>query len=119
MNAERRVRVFPVNGLMLLAAVAALAVVSPSEARDYEAGKKKAGEVCKACHGDTGNTPLTPETPLLGGQYYDYLVHSLHAYKSGKRENPLMSPMAQPLTPREIEDLAWYFSKQQGLAQRY
>jgi len=90
-----------------------------AQARDYEAGKKKVEEVCKACHGTDGNTPLTPETPRLGGQYYEYLVHSLQAYRKGARENPLMSPMAKPLTDAEISDVAWYFSKQQGLVEKY
>jgi cytochrome c553 len=88
-------------------------------AADYEAGKKKVEEVCKACHGADGNTSLTPDTPRLAGQYYDYLVHSLQAYRKGARENPLMSPMAKPLTDAEIRDVAWYFSKQQGLIEKY
>lgn len=104
----------------LFAALAFGAVLaSAAQARDYEAGKKKAEEVCKACHGADGNTPLTPETPRLGGQYYDYLVHSLHAYRKGARENPLMTPMAKPLTDAEISDVAWYFSKQKGLIEKY
>ena len=39
-----------------------------AQARDYEAGKKKA-EACKVCHGADGNTPVTPDTPRLAGQY--------------------------------------------------
>lgn len=105
---------------LIAAAVLALATTSANTfARDYEAGKKKAAEVCAACHGEDGNKPITPDTPLLGGQYYDYLVHALEAYKSGKRQNPMMSPMAQPLSKDDIRDLAHYFSKQQGLAVRY
>jgi len=46
-------------------------------------------------------------------------VHSLQAYRKGARENPLMSPMAKPLTDAEISDVAWYFSKQQGLVEKY
>jgi cytochrome c553 len=88
-------------------------------ASDYEAGQKKAKEVCAACHGEDGNKPLTPETPRLAGQYYDYLEHSLKAYRSGARENPLMSPMAKPLSDKDIKDVAWYFSKQQGLVSKY
>jgi cytochrome c553 len=99
--------------------VVTLAFIGGAQARDYEAGKKKAEEVCKACHGADGNTPLTPETPRLAGQYYDYLVHSLEAYRKGARENPLMSPVAKPLTDDEIRDVAWYFSKQQGLTEKY
>ncbi|MCC7546558.1 MAG: cytochrome c [Burkholderiales bacterium] len=105
-----------------LIAVSVLALAtgaSSAIARDYEAGKKKAAEVCAACHGEDGNKPLTPDTPKLGGQYYDYLVHALEQYKNGKRQNPLMSPMAAPLSKEDIRDLSFYFSKQQGLDVRY
>ena len=98
---------------MLLAASGAVL------AADYEAGKKKAEEICAACHGPDGNKPLTPDTPRIGGQYYDYLVHSLKAYRSGARDNPLMSPMAKPLSDKEVKDVAWYFSKQPGLVSKY
>jgi cytochrome c553 len=109
-----------INRTMQFAALLALTCMfGAAQARDYEAGKKKADEVCKACHGADGNTPLTPETPRLAGQYYDYLVHSLEAYRKGTRENPLMTPMAKPLTDAEIRDVAWYFSKQQGLVEKY
>ena len=97
----------------------ATAAVSPLHARDYEAGKKKAEEVCAACHGPDGNKTMTPDTPRIGGQYYEYLMHSLHAYKKGTRDNPMMSPMAKPLTDKEIKDLAWFFSKQKGLIEKY
>lgn len=89
------------------------------QAADYEAGKKKVQEVCKACHGEDGNQPLTPETPRLGGQHYDYLLHSLEAYKKGGRSNPLMNAMAQPLSDKEMHDVAYYFSKQVGLQTKY
>ena len=113
-------RLFSRKPCALLAALVFGAVLaSTAHARDYEAGKKKAEEVCKACHGADGNTPLTPETPRLAGQYYEYLVHSLQAYRKGARENPLMTPMAKPLTDAEIRDVAWYFYKQQGLVEKY
>lgn len=107
------------NKLTLTLACLMIATSGWSLAADYEAGKKKVEEVCQACHGPDGNKPLTPETPRLGGQYYDYLQHSLKAYRSGARENPLMSPMAKPLSDQEIKDVAWYFSKQPGLKSKY
>jgi cytochrome c553 len=103
----------------LVALALGMVLTDRTQAADYEAGKKKAEEVCKACHGADGNTPLTPETPRLAGQYYEYLVHSLEAYRKGARENPLMTPMAKPLTDAEIRDVAWYFYKQQGLVEKY
>jgi cytochrome c553 len=86
---------------------------------DYAAGKKKAEAACQACHGADGKTALTPEIPLLAGQYPDYLEHALRGYRSGQRDNAMMSPVAKPLTDAEIENLAWYFFKQKGLVHRY
>ncbi len=103
-----------------LISAAALAVFGTSAfAKDYEAGKKKAAEVCAACHGEDGNKPMTPETPKLAGQEYDYMVHALEQYKKGKRQNPLMSPMAQPLSDEDIANVAFYFSQQKGLSVKY
>ena len=107
------------NKLILTTVCTLLAASGAAWAADYDAGKKKAEEICAACHGADGNKPLTPETPRLAGQYYDYLEHSLKAYRSGSRDNPLMSPMAKPLSDKEVKDLAWYFSKQQGLQSKY
>jgi cytochrome c553 len=80
-----------------------------------EAGKKKADEACAACHGPEDNKPITPDTPRLGGQQYEYLVHALDDYRNGMRDNAVMSAMAKPLTKKEIGELAGYFSRQQGL----
>jgi cytochrome c553 len=100
--------------LALAVACTAFAATTAALAKD-EAGKKKADEACAACHGPEGNKPITPETPRLAGQQYDYLVQSLNAYRKGTRDNPVMSAMAKPLTEKEIRDLAGYFSTQQGL----
>ena len=108
------------KSIALISAAAALVALAPCAiAKDYEAGKKKVQEVCAACHGEDGNKGMTPDTPHLGGQYYDYLVHALELYKKGKRQNPLMSPMAQPLTDDDIANVAYYFSKQKGLQVKY
>src|SRR5260221_14551713 len=82
---------------------------------DDEAGKKKADEACAACHGPEGNKPVTPETPRLAGQQYEYLVHALTEYRKGTRDNAVMTAMAKPLTEKQVRELAWYFSKRQGL----
>jgi cytochrome c553 len=66
---------------------------------------------CAACHGADGNS-VNPEWPSLASQHPQYINKQLHAFKSGARQNPLMTPMAQPLSDEDIEDLAAYFSKQ-------
>lgn len=81
---------------------------------DAAAGKEKA-ETCAACHGLEGASPNTMY-PMLASQYADYLEHALRAYKSGQRNNPIMSTLAAPLTEDDIEDLAaWFASQQDGL----
>jgi len=79
------------------------------------AGKEKS-KTCAACHGADGNSPNTPDTPRLAGQHADYLVKALLAYQNGTRKNAIMAPMAKPLTLRDMEDLAAFYSRQQGLA---
>jgi len=101
-----------------IAAAATLAfAAAPALAGDAEAGKKKAAEVCAACHGPDGNSP-TPDFPRIAGQYEDYLAKALADYKSGKRDNPIMQGMAAPLSDGEIANLAAYYAQQKGLVVR-
>jgi cytochrome c553 len=85
---------------------------APAFAGDAAAGAVKAKQVCAACHGEDGNKPLQPDFPKLGGQHADYLLHSLKAYRSGARKNPIMMPQAQALSTQEMEDLAAYYAAQ-------
>ncbi len=97
--------------VLVLAAIA----TSPAFARgNAAAGEAKAKSVCAACHGPDGNSPTSPEFPKLAGQHYDYLVRALNEYKSGARKNAIMAGQAQPLTAKEIEDLAAYYAAQKG-----
>ncbi|MBL8201207.1 MAG: cytochrome c4 [Chromatiales bacterium] len=75
-----------------------------------EAGQAKA-ITCSACHGMDGNS-LNPEWPSLAGQHESYIVKSLQSFKSGARQNVLMSSMALPLTDEDMVDLAAYFAAQ-------
>ncbi len=94
----------------LFAAVAA----APAFAADIEAGHAKAKEVCAACHSERGDKPLTGDYPILAGQYRDYLYKALLDYQTGARKNPIMAGMAKPLTREDIENVAEWFSSQQG-----
>ena len=86
---------------------------------DIAAGKTLAstrgasGQSCVDCHGAEGNNPIDPTYPKLGGQYRDYLEHSLQAYRSGARggsvTSDLMANQAKALNDQQIADLAAYF----------
>ena len=71
-------------------------------------------QACAGCHGVDGKA-IAPEYPNLGGQYESYLVKSLRDYRDGRRNNPIMSPMAANLTDQDIEDLAAWYASQKGL----
>lgn len=87
---------------------------------DAEAGKALAskkgstGQSCVDCHGAEGNAPIDASYPKLGGQYADYIEHSLQAYRSGDRSGSpttdLMAGQAKGLTDQQIADLAAYFA---------
>lgn len=97
---------------LLAALIGAALVVSGNAgaAGDAAAGQKKSAN-CAACHGPDGNSP-NPIWPKLAGQHAPYMVKQLKDFKSGARKDPMMSPMAAPLSPQDIEDLAAYFSSQ-------
>ena len=99
----------------LLIAVATLALAGNAWAGGNAAnGKVISEKVCAACHGVDGAKPVAPENPILAGQYSDYIVRALSDYKSGKRKNPVMKAMVDPLKKQEIEDLAAWFSTQKS-----
>jgi len=77
------------------------------------AGRNKA-QVCAACHGKDGNG-TSPMFPRLAGQYPEYLVHTLQAYKNGDRSNAIMAPQAKNLSDQDIADLASYYASLNGL----
>ena len=85
-------------------------------AADTEAGKKKAQEVCAACHNMDGLSTV-PDYPKLAGQYPDYMAKALRDYKSGARKNPIMAGMAAGLTQKDIDDVAAYYGSLQPVLQ--
>lgn len=79
------------------------------------AGKEKAA-ACGGCHAEDGNSE-NAMFPRLAGQYESYLVKALSDYKSGKRNNPMMSGFAATLSEQDIKDIAAYYASQKkGLA---
>ena len=79
-------------------------------AGNADRGAEKAKQVCAACHGADGNTPLQPEYPRLAGQHADYLNKALRDYQLGARKNAIMGTQAANLSRQEMQDLAAYFA---------
>jgi len=75
---------------------------------DAAAGKAKSA-TCAGCHGAAGIS-ANPMWPNLAGQKDAYMVKQMKAFRDGKRSDPMMSPMAKPLSDADIDNLAAYFS---------
>ena len=95
--------------LVIASLIAGLTAVSASAA-DPAAGKAKSA-TCAGCHAADGNS-TNPEWPKLAGQGAGYLQKQLLDFKSGKRNNALMSAQAAPLSETDMSDLAAYFASQ-------
>jgi len=97
---------------VIVSLVLGLGVLANANAQgDAEAGKTKAA-TCAACHGATGHSAVD-NYPNLAGQHADYIVKQLKAFKDGStRNDPVMSPMATPLSEQDMLDLGAFFASQ-------
>lgn len=64
---------------------------------------------CVACHGEKGIS-ANPLWPNLAGQKADYLAKQMRDFKAGRRQDPLMSPMANTISESDIDELAKYYN---------
>jgi len=74
-------------------------------------GRKKADEVlCTMCH--LGGMKGQNEIPRVAGQYPEYVIKQLKAFKARTRTNDAgnMTSVSQTLSERDIEDLAHYIA---------
>jgi cytochrome c553 len=105
--------------VLVLASAASYSAIAGG---NIEAGKDAVSKRgCVGCHGTDLNTPVNGDTPKLAGQYKDYVVHALTAYRRGAesatangRANPTMGGMASQLSDKEIKDIAAYVSSLPG-----
>src|ERR1700753_3278712 len=51
-----------------------------------------------------------PTNPILQGQHADYLVKQLSEFKSGKRDNAIMKPMASNLSDAGMRNVAAFYA---------
>lgn len=72
-------------------------------------------QLCFACHGLNGNS-TNPAVPSLAGQPAQFIGTQLIMFREKRRTDPLMSPVAAPLTNPEIIALGKFFSAQQRAA---
>jgi cytochrome c553 len=65
--------------------------------------------VCAACHGEDG-VPVEPDYPIIWGQQYFYIYTQLRDYAAKRRDNEIMSPIAEAFDKDEAKMIAEYFA---------
>ena len=99
----------------LLAVVAVCASPLAFAAEGNADAAKDKISMCVGCHGIPGYQtafPKTDKVPRIGGQYPEYIVAALQAYKNGDRKHPTMTGIAASLTEQDMADLAAYYGAQ-------
>lgn len=92
-----------------LVALLCLALAACGQAEgDAAVGEAKA-QVCVACHGVNGISPLE-QYPNLAGQKAGYLLTQMRRFKSGERHEPAMKAMLGPLSDEDLQHLAAYYA---------
>lgn len=95
---------------ILVSTIALVASMSLAQAADIAKGAEKAEQVCAACHGKDGKTPIDPSYPIIAGQHETFLAQAMRDYKSGARKNAIMSAQASLLSSADIDNLAAYYA---------
>ncbi|MCC7082913.1 MAG: cytochrome c4 [Burkholderiales bacterium] len=107
-----RVRAAALAVGITIAGASAWAAEPTKGGADLARGEKIAAEVCAACHGPDGNSPL-PENPKLAAQVAAYTAKQLADFKADKtRKSPIMSPMATPLSEADMKAVAAHYAAQ-------
>lgn len=104
--------------LMLAALLAAPVIAAAQDAKapakpDLAKGEAKYTAVCAACHGADGNSGI-PANPKLAGQHPQYLVKQLQEFKSGKRNNAVMTGFAAMLSDDDMKNISAWLAAQKA-----
>jgi cytochrome c553 len=97
-------------GVFLGLGLGGLMLAGAALAQDAEAGRKVAA-MCRTCHGLDGIARI-PVAPNIGGEPAGYLAAQLEAFRSGAREQEMMSVVAAGLTDQQVADVAAFYAAQ-------
>ena len=82
--------------------------VALAKGSSSEGEKAYVAKGCIGCHGPAGKSPNPSVFPSLQGKKVAYIKSALHDFRSQKRNNPMMSPMAAGLSDEDIDNLSAY-----------
>jgi len=84
---------------------------TPARKGDPKAAESIVNQVCAGCHAVDGNSTVAAN-PKLAGLNAEYIDKQLTNFKSGERNNAIMSGMVASLSPQDMLNLAAYYSAQ-------
>lgn len=86
--------------------------VLPQDEKSFERGKAMATAQCISCHQNSLNRGLPNDDflPILAGQSKQYLMVQLFRFRKNESRNNMMHKYAEPLTDKDIEALATFFT---------
>jgi len=65
---------------------------------------------CAQCHAFNGASDGSGAFPRIAGQSAYYLSKQLRDFRSGQRDNAVMTPIAKAMTAEDIDDVAAYYA---------
>ena len=80
---------------------------------DSTAGVEAKVAACAACHGADGNSVI-PQNPKLAGQVPGFIADQLAKFKSGERDNAIMTAQVANLTDEDMQQIDAFYSSQQA-----
>jgi cytochrome c553 len=96
-----------------LTGIGAFAAEPAAGAPEPAKGAAISTAVCAACHTNDGSRGSSAN-PIIQGQHPDYLVKQLAEFKAGKRESPIMRPMATSLSEADMKNVAAFYASKEA-----
>lgn len=105
--------------VVAISTAALLSLAFNAQAADADPVKGgQLAQTCIGCHGAPGlrNPGPVYQIPMVGGQYAEYIVAALKAYKDESRPHPTMRAQAASLSDQDMQDIAAFFAAMEGNA---
>lgn len=105
-------RVLAPRLVTIASAVLALALPALAQAEGDPERGRQLSYTCYGCHGIPSykNVYPTYSVPKLQGQFADYLVIALQAYRTGERSHATMHSQAATLSDQDMQDIAAFLA---------
>lgn len=106
-------RLAPLFATLLFTPFLAVAATATTDGNSIiqKGGSNPAALPCITCHGADGKGMAAGGFPRLAGLPAEYIVKQLGDFKAGRRENPIMQPIASVLSEDEVAAVAKAFAE--------